>query len=778
MREIRRVYELILDEEKQTEEELHRILEDRKQLDTQLQVLRELPTRIAPIINDTSALEETIRDIGALAENVSQKIRDIDRIRERVNQAAQRVNDIIDMKNCIDGVQEAMKCEDYERAAAHINRYLNIDKSILEGTNSAQLLESAERELKRIVGIKLETAVKNDDVNNILRYCKLYIPLGMRLTAITRFSAYFCSQQQRDFELVLSELQKSRRTAVEKGGKERVSYAAVISQLLSRCQRRIHRHKFIENELGADTWLYCLYKLNELTETNCIDILEIFIKDWQLLETIRIVRDSEQQRSRPQQSSTILQPEYSFLLNRSSEKNPNHNDSSNDDNESGRDPREFSSLIDQIALISQSVEIYYKFLLILMQKAFEKLKRQENVTVRQSQSPQQLDSEMEELSKIEPSMKLRNSQLHMKLQEILAYYISVEQYFMSQSIKKAAKQNLQEATGDRMMSVFIDEVFFILKEAADRAKATYNVDTVCAIINLINHCLCDDFKTVVITNSQRTQFNTNKSIKQSIIMLNNIEQSIEYMTRLKRDIEIPAIKLFSTESSVPVANSNDVGGDVVPTVGTFSNSKIQKVMTCLEDLEETAKKFRSLLQANLELLASNISPKIRQLLEPFATLSINYLLTEEQLNHNQINDPFFQSTFITSLEQILAPFKEGLSATLWDSFQQVIARFVADTLEQHLFSKQFNQFGAEQFNRDLRIVTSYFSLNTKKGSKDKFSRLTQIAYLLNLEKPAEVLEVWGERSGQMTWRLSPAEVKKVLMLRVDFDKEEIKKLKL
>jgi hypothetical protein len=44
------------------------------------------------------------------------------------------------------------------------------------------------------------------------------------------------------------------------------------------------------------------------------------------------------------------------------------------------------------------------------------------------------------------------------------------------------------------------------------------------------------------------------------------------------------------------------------------------------------------------------------------------------------------------------------------------------------------QFGAEQFNRDLRVLTSYFSFNSKKSFKDKFSRLTQIAYLLNLEK--------------------------------------------
>jgi hypothetical protein len=51
------------------------------------------------------------------------------------------------------------------------------------------------------------------------------------------------------------------------------------------------------------------------------------------------------------------------------------------------------------------------------------------------------------------------------------------------------------------------------------------------------------------------------------------------------------------------------------------------------------------------------------------------------------------------------------------------------------------QFGAEQFNKDLRVVTSYFASNMKKGMKEKFSRLTQIAYLLNLEKVLKKREV-------------------------------------
>jgi len=62
--------------------------------------------------------------------------------------------------------------------------------------------------------------------------------------------------------------------------------------------------------------------------------------------------------------------------------------------------------------------------------------------------------------------------------------------------------------------------------------------------------------------------------------------------------------------------------------------------------------------------------------------------------------------------------------------------------------------------------------------RDKFARLTQMATILNLEKVSEILDYWGENSGPMTWRLTPAEVRRILGLRVDFKPESIAALKL
>ncbi len=48
----------------------------------------------------------------------------------------QRVNDLIDLKLCSDGVKAALKDEDYEQAAAHLHRFLAMDEGLLKLTAS------------------------------------------------------------------------------------------------------------------------------------------------------------------------------------------------------------------------------------------------------------------------------------------------------------------------------------------------------------------------------------------------------------------------------------------------------------------------------------------------------------------------------------------------------------------------------------------------------------------------------------------------------------------
>jgi hypothetical protein len=50
-------------------------------------------------------------------------------VQERIQLTMNKLHDIIDVKNCVSGVEDAMGKEDYETAASHIGRYLTIGKA-------------------------------------------------------------------------------------------------------------------------------------------------------------------------------------------------------------------------------------------------------------------------------------------------------------------------------------------------------------------------------------------------------------------------------------------------------------------------------------------------------------------------------------------------------------------------------------------------------------------------------------------------------------------------
>lgn len=55
-------------------------------------------------------------------------------LQNRVSECQQRVNDLLDLQQCSEGVATAMQNEDYEQAAAHVHRFLTMDEALLKHT--------------------------------------------------------------------------------------------------------------------------------------------------------------------------------------------------------------------------------------------------------------------------------------------------------------------------------------------------------------------------------------------------------------------------------------------------------------------------------------------------------------------------------------------------------------------------------------------------------------------------------------------------------------------
>lgn len=113
----------------------------------------------ASVTEDSKKLVEMISYTAQLAEKVSAKVRRLDCARSRATEVQCRVHDLIDLQLCSQGVIYAIKEEDFEKGAAHVHRYLTMDKKILQKTaddvssmtsvnQAVETLEKAAKEMR------------------------------------------------------------------------------------------------------------------------------------------------------------------------------------------------------------------------------------------------------------------------------------------------------------------------------------------------------------------------------------------------------------------------------------------------------------------------------------------------------------------------------------------------------------------------------------------------------------------------------------------------------
>ncbi|XP_004273297.1 conserved oligomeric Golgi complex subunit 4 isoform X1 [Orcinus orca] len=747
LQELEAVYQRLCGEEKVVERELDALLEQQNTIESKMVTLHRMGPNLQLIEGDAKQLAGMITFTCNLAENVSSKVRQLDLAKNRLYQAIQRADDILDLKFCMDGVQTALRNEDYEQAAAHIHRYLCLDKSVIELSRQGKegsmidanlkLLQEAEQRLKAIVTEKFAIATKEGDLPQVERFFKIFPLLGLHEEGLSKFSEYLCKQvaskAEENLLLVLGTDMSDRRAAV--------IFADTLTLLFEGIARIVETHQPIVETYYGPGRLYTLIKYLQVECDRQVEkVVDKFIKQ----------RDYHQQFRHVQSN---------LMRNSTSEK---------------IEPRELDPILTEVTLMNARSELYLRFLRKRISSDFE---------VGDSMASEEVKQEHQKsLDKL-----LNNCLLSCTMQELIGLYITMEEYFMRETVNKAVALDTYEK--GQLTSSMVDDVFYIVKKCIGRALSSSSIDCLCAMINLATTELESDFRDVLcnklrmgfpattfqdiqrgVTSAvnimhsslQQGKFDT-KGIESTdeaklsfLVTLNNVEVCSENISTLKKTLESDCTKLFN----------QGIGGEQAQA----------KFDSCLSDLVAVSNKFRDLLQEGLmELSSTAIKPQVQPWINTF--LSVSHNIEEEEFNDYEANDPWVQQ-FILNLEQQMAEFKASLSPVIYDSLTSLMTSLVAVELEKVVLKSTFNRLGGLQFDKELRSLIAYLTTVTTWTIRDKFARLSQMATILNLERVTEILDYWGANSGPLTWRLTPAEVRQVLALRIDFRSEDIKRLRL
>ncbi|ORX50457.1 hypothetical protein DM01DRAFT_1363646 [Hesseltinella vesiculosa] len=417
-------------------------------------------------------------------------------------------------------------------------------------------------------------------------------------------------------------------------------------------------------------------------------------------------------------------------------------------------PRQLDANLLEISLICQRASLFQGFLHERADEEMEKLQQAESV---------------DEFANKDQRFYHKNSLpissgLSKRLTQLTDAFLLIDDYLLRTSMDKAMSMDDYDASSNQT-STCVDDVFFILKKVVKRSISTYRTDvvasTVQATLKALDHGYIQIFQqrlgSAFTSHDQSTR--SDRSMEQSkvnyMVTLNNLDASSEYTHRLTEDMK----------------------KEVTRVIWQNEESDRQAVLNVLDKLDAIASKFDQLLHTGMEqLLGQILKPRLRPLFQD-AYREVKYVLDEEEYNEAELDD-IFVKRFLHGFDNMVQLYKKTLIPSNWSTLMGLLLDVMTSQWERIVMQTRFNQFGALRFDKDLRAIIQHLSNMTEWFSRDKFTRLNQMATLLCFEEPAEIYHYWGSKPSLASWRLTVAEVKKVLSLRLDFDANQVSSLTL
>lgn len=708
------------------------------------------------IENSAKQLTSALKNISSLADTISGRVSALDVAKTRVVGCLQLAGDMRDLGVCAEGIDDAIRSEDFEIASQHIHRFLTLDQAVFQirefkqkdATDSIRhsydVLSSAKERLSKILKSRLTEAVQKNDIAEMQRFVKLFPLIHESDEGLQRYSVYLNQK--------IDKLAEDNLAIMKSGGtddnRRNVLYADTLFMFFEGVAEIIETNlPVLEHSYGLEKLLDFMFILQARIDEFFRRLLEEFDTRRRLTHLKRLVDD---------------------VLHHKKQNAP-------EGVEDGPDALEIDAIASEICMMNTSVEMYWRFVSRRIGK--------NDVDMARSPSGDDDEEEDEEarlerqrLRKEAKEQKmdqlLNRSRVGTKMQELVGHYCSLEHFYMLKSVQKAIKSDAKEDVGGLTSSI-VDDVVFIVRKSIRRAAGSGNVDSVCATINnatalldtVVHASLHHNIQSGYVTSSNFASeafiaYQQGKQVKEAaesqkeqfLLAVNNSAKLSELLIELQKG-------LISEWSGVkrPVVERN----------------KLEHSTT---QIEESAKKLASLAKHGVEeLFKSAFKSKIRQGAEPYQ--NIDRQMTMQDVEYYEAHDPFMEH-FLAQIDRLLV---ENESHLFPDNYQTILlltAAEIARQVETTIAKCQFNRYGALQLDREYRQICAYLTNVAGWSAREKVGRLGQIVALLNVETIDEAMEVWHNSktmtSSATTRTLTLPEVRKVLALRADFPTVAIK----
>ena len=315
------------------------------------------------------------------------------------------------------------------------------------------------------------------------------------------------------------------------------------------------------------------------------------------------------------------------------------------------------------------------------------------------------------------------------VQELLTQYVGLSVNYV-RLVTASLLGPISKLSDDEKVSECIDDAFYVYRDVVSRSISTNSVITTNTIFNVISEKIGELSD---ILRKESFGMRTPELPPRCAILLNALDMTSVYLSKLVSFVEAGVMKQFKGDDS---------------SILEYSLNDLKRLSELLSERRD------SLLK---DAVAAN-KDGIDSLVRPFQ----NKGWTNEARGAITVDvEAYLQGQVSASFGRLSASFKAGLNQANFALFRGRVATIFASKMELILKDSRFDSRGALLFDRMVRFFVSFF------GSEEPFRRLTQVAYVINLESPDDLREALGP-DAPFEWIFTNEGIREIVNLRLDW----------
>jgi len=482
------ILEAIVNTQKQiksVDKDLDNLLTERADLDAKVLHIRSLKPEVALINEQAKNVQSKALKASKDAQGIAKQVRTLDRAQSRVEEALVRVGLIIELKNGIKLVEEAMTSEDFEKAADVTYKLLRTPQEIdLKEVDalSFSLLQELEQRLCEQVLEKCSKAETENKTSDLLRFSKL-LP---KFDQCTKGLELYCLTLRADLVRCFDKLGIASKPSHAVAG-ERATGVEELEAMLHVFFDTVAKHRAeVAERFGKQCQVTLITELEKVADVEVVALLGRWSTCRKIDKTVELVIRSS--RHQGGEEEKIAKPPT---------------------------PLELDVIIEEMAYVCREIESL-------------------TATMGQVKMASQGNK---------PPETEHRTRLKTTLQDIINKYITLEKQYMTDSVAWAVKKDEVEG----ITSSIIADLFLILDKSSGRAFETYDMNAACAMVNNVgtmigehvarldralakHHDMFLLFKQTVMQSPGDEQMSV-------LIILNNADKTWDNIAALKRMIK-------------------------------------------------------------------------------------------------------------------------------------------------------------------------------------------------------------------------------------------------